>query len=129
MITLQIHHRTIYRYRREVILGPHRLMLRPRESRDLRLISSEVTTTPPATLTYSQDVFGNSVAAAIFASSADTLVIDSVTLLQLGAEAWPIFDIAASAISYPFRYADDERIDLGALMFQQYADPTGRLRD
>jgi hypothetical protein len=30
---------------------------------------------------------------------------------------------------YPFRHADDERIDLGALMFQQYPDPTGRLRD
>ena len=104
-------------------------MLRPRESRDLRLISSEVKISPTATLTYSQDVFGNSVAAAVFGASSDTLVIDSVTQLELAAEPWPVFDVAASALVYPFRYADDERIDLGALMFQQYPDPTGRLRD
>jgi len=81
-----------------VNLGPHRLMLRPRESRDLRLISSEVKIKPTATLTYSQDVFGNSVTAAVFGSSADMLVIDSVTQLQLAAEPCPVFDVAASAI-------------------------------
>jgi transglutaminase-like putative cysteine protease len=129
LITLRIAHRTTYRYRREVRLNPHRLMLRPRESRDLRVISSEVTIAPQATLTWSQDVFGNSVAAAIFGVAADTLVIDSVTRLQLASDPWPIFDIAHRAMTYPFRYSDDEQIDLGALMFQQYPDPAGRLRD
>ncbi len=33
---LSIHHRTIYHYHRPVLLGPHRLMLRPRETRELR---------------------------------------------------------------------------------------------
>ena len=60
---------------------------------------------------------------------ADHLVIDSVAELQLSAIAWPIFDIAASAISYPFRYSDDDWTDLGALTVQQYSDPGGRLRD
>jgi hypothetical protein len=32
-------------------------------------------------------------------------------------------------MAYPFQYADDERTDLGALMFPQYSDPAGRLRD
>src|SRR5512143_2191951 len=58
----------------------------------------------------------------------DTLLIDSVTELELTAVAWPVFDIAASAIFYPFRYSDDEWIDLGALTIQQYPDPAGRLR-
>ena len=129
MTTLQIHHRTTYRYRQPVSLGPHRLMLRPRESRDLRLISSELTIDPPATVTFAHDVFGNSVATAHFNVLADRLTIDCVTQLSLDAVAWPVFDVAASAIFYPFRYADDERTDLGALMFQQYADPNGRLRD
>ena len=35
----------------------------------------------------------------------DTVVIDSVALVELDAVVWPVFDIAASAILYPFRYA------------------------
>ena len=67
---LKIHHRTAYRYRQPVSLGSHRLMLRPRESRDPRLISSDVTVTPAATMTWAQDVFGNAVATATFQSIA-----------------------------------------------------------
>ncbi|WP_091686518.1 transglutaminase family protein [Methylocapsa palsarum] len=128
MITLRIYHRTAYRYRQRVGLGPHRLMLRPRESRDLQVISSDVTVTPSAELTWAQDVFGNTVATAAFQSSADNLVIDCVTDLTLNAPIWPVFDITASAILYPFRYSDDEWIDLGALAIQQFPDPVGRLR-
>jgi transglutaminase-like putative cysteine protease len=129
VIGLRIHHRTTYRYRQPVSLGPHRLMLRPRESRDHRLISSAVTTTPAARLTWAQDVFGNAVATATFSSTTDDLTIDSVAEVELDAVAWPVFDVAASAISYPFPYADDEWTDLGALTIQQYPDPAGRLRD
>ena len=129
MITLNIHHRTTYRYHLPVSLGPHRLMLRPRESRDLRLVSSDVKVTPGAAVTWAQDVFGNAVATATFASPSDTLQIDSVAELHLNAAAWPVFAIAASAISYPFHYADDEWADLGALTVRQYPDPAGRLQD
>jgi len=103
-------------------------MLRPRESRDLRLISSEVRVTPAALVTWAHDVSGNAIAIATFETSADNLVIDSVAELQLNADAWPVFDVAASAICYPFRYSEDEWTDLGALTIQQYQDPAGRLR-
>jgi transglutaminase-like putative cysteine protease len=129
LITLSIRHKTTYRFHEQVTLWPHRLMLRPRESRDLRLISSNVTVTPPATVTWAYDVFGNAVAAATFQARSDRLEIDSVVELQLYAAAWPVFDIAASAIHYPFRYSDDEWIDLGALAAQQYPDAAGRLRN
>src|SRR5271170_1213442 len=108
VIAVRIRHKTTYRYRQPVSLGPHRLMLRPRESRDLRLISIDVTVTPAAILTWAQDVLGNSVATATFQTMSDTLVIDSVAALELAAPAWPVFDMAASAIFYPFRYSDDE---------------------
>lgn len=127
MIALSIHHATTYSYSRPVRLGPHRLMLRPRESRDLRLLSSHVTVSPEATVTWAQDVSGNSVATAVFATVADRLSIVSIAELQLDAVAWPVFDIAAGAISYPFRYSDDEWTDLGALTVPQHADPAGRL--
>jgi transglutaminase-like putative cysteine protease len=103
-------------------------MLRPRESRDVRLICNEVTIWPPASVTWAQDVFGNAIATATFQTLADRLVIDSFAELQLGAEPWPVFDIAPSATSYPFQYTHDEWSDLGALAMQQHADPTGRLR-
>ncbi|MER2267459.1 transglutaminase N-terminal domain-containing protein, partial [Methylobacterium oxalidis] len=48
LVHLRIHHRTTYRYRQPVGLGPHRLMLRPREARDLRLLSSDIIVTPDA---------------------------------------------------------------------------------
>lgn len=128
LVRLRIHHKTTYRYREPVTLGPHRLMLRPRESRELRLISSEVTVTPAATITWAYDVSGNAVATVAFQAMADTLVIDSRAELQLDAAAWPVFDIAASAIVYPFNYSADEWTDLGALTVQQYPDPQGRLK-
>jgi hypothetical protein len=64
LLTLRIDHRTTYRYHQPVSLGPHRLMLRPRESRDLRLTSFELTVTPSAQVAWAQDVFGNAVATA-----------------------------------------------------------------
>ena len=79
MISLKIYHKTTYRFNKPVALGPHRLMLRPRESRDLRLISSHVTVTPESVLTWAHDVFGNAVAMATFQTMTDNLVIDSVT--------------------------------------------------
>jgi transglutaminase-like putative cysteine protease len=102
-------------------------MLRPRESRELRLETFAITTTPPSVLTWSSDVFGNAIATAQFDAQADSLVIESSAVLDLGAAAWPVFAIAASAINYPFRYSDEERADLGALLSPQYADPMGRL--
>ena len=128
VITLSIRHKTTYRYHEPVWLGPHRLILRPRESRDLRLTSSIVTTTPAATVTWAHDVFGNSVATATFDAMSDHLVIDSVVELQLDATDWPVFAIAATAASYPFVYSASEWIDLGALVSPQYPDPNGRLR-
>ncbi len=128
MSALKIRHKTVYRFHQPVSLGPHRLMLRPRESRELRLMSHNLAIAPTAAVTWAHDVFGNAVATATFASMTDTLVIDSVADILLNAAPWPVFDIAASAISYPFRYSDDEWTDLGALTIQQYPDQAGRLR-
>jgi transglutaminase-like putative cysteine protease len=128
VIALKIHHKTVYRFRQQVSLWAHRLILRPRESRDLRLMSHTLDITPDPVLTWAHDVFGNAVAVATFATTTATLVIDSAADILLNAAPWPVFDIAASAISYPFRYSDDEWTDLGALAIEQYPDQAARLR-
>ncbi|MFG1244413.1 transglutaminase family protein [Xanthobacter versatilis] len=128
MSLFQIRHTTAYRFHRPVTFGPHRLMLRPRESRDLRVVSNHIALTPSASVSWAQDVFGNAVATATFQTGGDHLTIESTTEIHHDAVAWPVFDIAASAISFPFRYSDDEWADLGALGAPQFPDAAGRLR-
>ena len=57
-----IWHATNYRYARPVTFGQHRLMVRPRDSHDLRLVGAELTLSPPGNVRWMHDVFGNSVA-------------------------------------------------------------------
>lgn len=129
MTRLEIHHRTTYRYRAPLEFGPHKLMLRPRESRNLRLITHELEIQPTAAIAWAHDVFGNTVATATFQEPSDRLVIESFAELTLDVDQWPVFDIAASAASYPFLLTEDEMVDLGALRLQGYLDSTGQLRE
>jgi transglutaminase-like putative cysteine protease len=89
----------------------------------------ELTVEPHAIVTWAHDVAGNMVATATFQTMADSLVINSVAELELDAVQWPVFQIVASAIFYPFRYSEDELTDLGALVVPQHPDPAGRLRE
>ena len=67
MPLLTIHHKTVYRYSHPVAFGEHRIMLRPRDSHDLRVVSGSLKIEPqPMSLRWIHDVFGNSVAIATF---------------------------------------------------------------
>lgn len=127
MTVLNVRHRTTYDYRARVQLGPHRFMLRPREGHDLRLLSGKLDVTPAATLSWTNDIFGNAVATAHFSESTDRLVIESLAVVELAATPWPAFDIAASAVRFPFDYSQDEKIDLAALAKSHYPDPSNWL--
>ena len=106
MTSLRIHHRTTYRYRQPVAFGPHRLMLRPRESRDLRLIEFELGVTPTAKVTWAHDVWGNAVASAGVQSMHDMMLVESVAQIELDAAAWP----GLSSISPPPRSSTPSNI-------------------
>ena len=127
MRRVTLNHSTHYRFAAPVFPGPHRLMLRPRESRDLTLLAFELHIQPQASVTWAQDVNGNAVAMARFVSPTDELTFTSRVTMELGAVVWPVFDIAASAIRFPFRYSDDDVTDLGALLRPHYVDVGGRL--
>jgi len=127
MANFSIRHITTYLYRRPVQLGAHRLQLRPRESRDIRIVAMDLVMTPPGNLTWANDVFGNAIATVNFAAPTDRLTIESRVTLEHNAVAFPLFDIAASAANFPFAYALDEVSDLGALLIPQFVDPAGRL--
>lgn len=128
---LAVSHLTRYRYAAPVLLGPHRLMLRPRDSHDMRLLSASLTLSPPAALDWAHDVFGNSIAIAQFSDPVTELVIRSDLLVERFGTGRPNRDVAAEiapvARDWPFAYSPDDRTDLGAKCRPQYADPQGRL--
>lgn len=127
MPSVTITHTTQYQYGAEVPLGPHRLMLRPRETRDLILTSFDLEVSPQARIDWSHDVTGNAVATTQFDTNTTMLSIRSCAHVDLRAPVWPVFPIAATAASYPFVYSSDDWADLGALAMPQYADEAGRL--
>ena len=128
MPLLRIHHKTEYRYARPVAFGEHRIMLRPSDSHDLRLVLAELEITPkPASLRWIHDVFGNSVAIASFDARADRLTFAaSIVVDHMPA---PAFTLTPDdpAFFYPFLYDGEEYPDLQHYITPQTSDPDGRL--
>ena len=127
MKRLTVRHVTTYRYGRPVAFGPHRLMLRPRDSHDLRLVRTELTLSPPASMRWMHDVFGNSVAIASFTGEAAELRIESVLHLERYGLEQPVFELNEDARTYPFVYSSEDRADLGRLLERHTPDPGGRI--
>jgi transglutaminase-like putative cysteine protease len=127
MKILTVHHATTYRYANPVKFGQHRLMLRPRDSHDLRLIDAELTLSPPGKVRWLHDVFGNSVALVDFTQPATELTIMSTLRLERYGLARPDFPLDASAQLYPFVYSASDRTDLGRLLERHYPDPRGQV--
>lgn len=125
MKLLTVRHATTYRYARPVSLGPHRLMMRPRDSHDLRLVGAELSLSPPGEIRWLHDVFGNSVALVTFPAPASELSIVSTLKIERYALDRPQFPIAPEAEMYPFVYSASDRTDLGPLLDRHYPDPTG----
>lgn len=109
MPLLTVNHRTVYRYRKPVALGEHRMMFRPRESHDLRLISSSLRISPqPAHLRWLHDLFDNSLAIATFEGTTEELTFESVVTLEHYDSTQPEYPLEDYAQSYPFRYSDED---------------------
>ena len=125
MKLLTVRHATIYRYSGPVTFGQHRLMLRPRDSHDLRLIDAELALSPPGTLRWMHDVFGNSVALVDFSAPAAELRIVSTLTIERYGLARLEFRIAPEAEHYPFMHSADDRSDLGRLRERHYPDARG----
>ena len=109
MSFLTVDHRTVYNYREPVSLGEHRMMFRPRESHDLRLLQTSLIITPqPAHLRWLHDPFDNSVAVATFEGATSELRFESTVTLE-HFESTPLeYPLEEYARSYPFRYADED---------------------
>lgn len=126
---LTVRHVTRYTYAKPVMLGTHRLMMRPRDSHDLRLVDATLALSPPGAVRWIHDVFGNSVAIVDFAGPASELMIESTLEIDRYPYIPPRLDLAPDALTYPFIYSPDDRRDLGPLCDNHYPDPKGQLAD
>ena len=123
MTILTVTHQTTYRYAVPVEFGEHRLMFRPRDSHDLRLLDTSLVISPPASVRWLHDVFGNSIAIAAFTERAAELSFTS----SFRAEHYPLplpdVTVERYAERYPFSYSADEAADLGRTAERHYPDP------
>ncbi|MBL8659640.1 MAG: transglutaminase family protein [Rhodospirillales bacterium] len=122
MKTIRVRHSTVYRYANPVRFGEHRMMFRPRDSHDMDLLEAKLTLSPPGTVRWVHDVFGNSIAYASFADEAEELRLENNILLQHFPYTAPAFEIDASAEVYPFQYAADDMPDLMPSIMRRYPD-------
>lgn len=133
MARITIEHVTEYSYHRPVGLTAHRLMIRPRDSHDLRLHGAMLKVDPaPSAVHWAHDVFGNSVCIVDWPAELRTPLLRIVSALDLthypdcpdlpGATLYP------AAERLPFTYPELEGPDLAVLSTPQAADPEGRVR-
>ena len=128
MPRLTIHHKTEYRYARPVAFGEHRIMLRPRDGHDLRVLSGDLGIVPePMSVRWIHDVFGNSVAIATFDERSDRLTFTwTATVDHNPAETFALTP-DDPAYFYPFLYDEEEYPDLQQFVMPHYSDPDGEL--
>ena len=128
MTILTVRHITTYQYKQPVSFGEHRMMLRPREGHDQKLLESRLEITPrPTCLRWIQDLFGNHVAIARFAGRAEALRFDSTIRLDHSPADIVDTDIEDFARAYPFIYGAEDMLDLIRFIERHSSDPDHQL--
>jgi transglutaminase-like putative cysteine protease len=127
MTLLSVSHITTYRYKRAVSFGEHRMLFRPRDSYDQKLLEATLLIAPePSSIRWVHDAFGNCVTIAQFAGAqADELRFESSIWLDHSPSNTPDFRIEDHAKVYPFSYGPEEVPDLAPVMVRQYPDTDG----
>jgi transglutaminase-like putative cysteine protease len=120
----RIRHSTLNRYHRPVRPTPHWLMVRPRDSHDLRLLEARLTIAPvPVETRWMHDVFGNSVAVLDFVGNTDRVEIVSELLIEHFGQDRPRLALAPEAERLPVAYDEEELPDLAPCLARRDGGP------
>ena len=113
MTILRVRHLTTYSYARPVRFGEHRLLFRPRDSHDQRLLSAELKVSPePSDEHWIHDVFGNCITNVSFDEEAAELRFETSIALDHTPQMVPRFQTEERAKLWPFEYDPDILPDL-----------------
>jgi len=126
MTIFSVRHTTTYRYKNSIKPGIHRLMFRPRDSFDQRLLDSHLEITPaPHEIRWVHDVFGNCVTLVDFRAETTLLQFETVIRLDHTPENAPDFRIEDYARTHPFHYAEEELPDLAPFIRRHHPEDVG----
>ncbi|MBV9531396.1 MAG: transglutaminase family protein [Bradyrhizobium sp.] len=126
MTIFSVRHTTTYRYKNWIKPGIHRLMFRPRDSFDQRLLDCHLEITPaPHEIRWVHDVFGNCVTLVDFKLETTLLQFDTVIRLDHTPKNVPDFRIEDYARTHPFHYAEEELPDLAPLIRRHHPEDVG----
>lgn len=126
-IRYDITHTTLYRYSEPVTFGEHRVMFRPRDSHDLRVLATDLQCSPDANVRMIQDPHSNSVALVTPLGPATELKIVCTFSIEYAPSDGAALELSPSALIFPFAYSVDERFDLELYMRPLHDDPDGVL--
>ena len=119
---ISISHVTRYRYDCPVSFGTHRLLVRPRDGHDLRVLETHLVITPKPKLHWQFDAFGNSVAHAVFSESSDSLEIRSDLLIRRYVSHSEISSPNRALRRMPLEYGADNLTDLAPYIPMQFPE-------
>ena len=126
-VRYDITHTTVYRYAKPVTFGEHRVMFRPRESHDLRVLATDLEVSPDALVRMIQDPYSNSVALVQPQGEATELkIVCSFTIEHAHSNNLEL-PLSPTAEFFPFAYSVDERFDLEHYLRPHHDDPEGKL--
>ncbi len=126
-IRYEIVHTTVYSYSAPVTFGEHRVMFRPRDSHDLRVLATDLQVSPDAIVRLIQDPHSNSVALVQPLGLATELrIVCSFTIEHANTNNLEL-PLSPGAEFYPFAYSVDERFDLEHYLRPHFDDPRGEL--
>ncbi|MBL6690914.1 MAG: transglutaminase family protein [Pseudomonadales bacterium] len=112
---LRIFHETCYEYNQPVMLGNHKLLVRPRDGHDIRIEASKLSMDPGGLISWHRDELDNSVALVTFSNVETTrlTITSEVTVAHYLSERTYI-PIEPHVANYPFEYNQHERDLLSA---------------
>jgi transglutaminase-like putative cysteine protease len=123
MTRLEVRHSTTYSYRRDVGFGEHRILFRPRDSQDQRLLDFQLDIRPaPSDLHWIHDAFNNCVAVATFETGGRELRFDSRIVLDHAPLEGLRFRATTDQRSWPLVYDAETLPDLEACIRRRHPD-------
>ena len=122
-----IHHTTTYRYHQPVRFGLHRVMFRPRDSHDLRVLATDLRVSPTSQVRMIQDPHSNSVALVQPEGEATELTIVCAFTIEHVPSPGDLLALDPAAEFLPFAYSLQDRADLEHYLRPHHDDPDGVL--